>query len=448
VCGIVGIASNFTSGFSIDEANAFTDMLVIDSLRGLDSTGVFGVDKFSSVRIAKSAQHGLDFVLHEEYKKFRGQLSARGLFAVGHNRAATRGIVNDKNAHPFWVDDKIILVQNGTVRGDHKKLTEGSKEVEVDSEAIAHVLAEEPDIEKALQKIDSAFALVWYNTETETLHLIRNHERPLWYALGKNNGMIWASEETTLNYVIKKHKLDMHDPTELPTMTLISLKIDGSHYKAKFTKIDGHYRYKYEGMQTVIHDYRAGGRGRNSQYFFGEAGEGYDAEANDNTLHPLARTGMPVSYNKSTDVDFDFMGWAMDNLPDFHVSGDEVITKMEEVRQKFPDSKAFVELLDWIPANTHVNCKAFHVYGEVIYNGDVNSKVLVHWIVYEHLQDIKNYVAASYYVVRFNNMQANRFRVNGQEKAIVKMFGWDAKEYMKVVNQELKEEASAQDQVH
>jgi len=146
MCGIVGIASAFTNGFSAKEADTFMDMLYFDALRGMDSTGVFGVDKHGNVACHKEASQAGIFQQRKEIKEFRGKLVQNGLFAVGHNRSATRGSIIDKNAHPFWVDDKIVLVQNGTYKGSHKH----HKDVDVDSEAIAHVLSEEADIETGI----------------------------------------------------------------------------------------------------------------------------------------------------------------------------------------------------------------------------------------------------------------------------------------------------------
>ena len=134
MCGIVGIATKQFNGFTNAEGDMFRDMLYLDAFRGWDSTGVFGVDKHSNVQVHKEASQAADFIHTDEFKKFKGELVQRGLFAVGHNRAATRGEVVDKNAHPFVIDDKIVLVQNGTWRGDHKKI----KDTAVDTEALAH----------------------------------------------------------------------------------------------------------------------------------------------------------------------------------------------------------------------------------------------------------------------------------------------------------------------
>ena len=117
MCGIVGVVSKHTNGFSSPEMDMFQNMLFVDTMRGWDSTGVFGVDNYGNVGIAKAAMHGADFICTKEFKEFKSHAIKNGIFAVGHNRAATRGTINDENAHPFYVEDKIVLVQNGSWRG-------------------------------------------------------------------------------------------------------------------------------------------------------------------------------------------------------------------------------------------------------------------------------------------------------------------------------------------
>jgi hypothetical protein len=174
MCGIVGIIPRTTMGLNGREIDLFEQMLTLNTLRGKDSTGVFTVFKDRSAMVVKTATQPFLLFDTEQWGKFRGRSIASGRFVVGHNRAATRGTVNNDNAHPF-VENHIILVHNGTL-GYHGNLTK--EKVEVDSHAIAHALAgDTPDV--VLPKIHGAYALMWYNTETERLYACRNTERPL-----------------------------------------------------------------------------------------------------------------------------------------------------------------------------------------------------------------------------------------------------------------------------
>jgi len=181
------------------------------------------------------------FIQSKEYDDLDNLAFRKGWAMIGHNRAATRGVISDKNSHPFIVDDKIVLVHNGTFNGDHKKV----KDTEVDSEAIAHTLAETEDVEEALRKINAAYALMWYNVENKQLHVIRNAMRPLFWF--ETDSMIaFASEEPFLQFVISKFNLKVTQaPTEFPSETLNTFTLEKNKDTTEtVTKLDVSY-YKH-----------------------------------------------------------------------------------------------------------------------------------------------------------------------------------------------------------
>lgn len=202
MCGIVAVINKRRYGFNMEEMNVFSDLLYLDALRGEDSTGVFMVDNIGNVEIAKAAKDGHDFLKETAWSAIRGKSIARGWAMVGHNRKATRGKVIDENAHPFWVDEKLVLVHNGSMYGDHKKLAN----VEVDSHAIAHALAENPDTEAVLKGINAAYALVWYDIPNKKLQIIRNSQRPLGWAETEHCYFL-ASEPEMLDWVLPRRGL-------------------------------------------------------------------------------------------------------------------------------------------------------------------------------------------------------------------------------------------------
>lgn len=173
MCGIVGLISRSVSGFTWSEEGIFTNMLRADTVRGDDSTGVFGVSRKGHVDTQKGDADGYIFTRVSQYDQFRKRMRDKYHIVIGHNRKATKGTVTSANAHPF-VEGNIVLVHNGTLlnAGDI------NKEVEVDSHAIAHALNDH-DAVAALGKLDGAYALVWYNMEDRTLNLARNAQRPL-----------------------------------------------------------------------------------------------------------------------------------------------------------------------------------------------------------------------------------------------------------------------------
>ena len=172
MCGLVGVVTKNGNGLTRDQVDAFNDLLFIDALRGMDSTGVFLIDRDGSMDMAKEATASPEFRTKAEYKDLLASAFRSGRALVGHNRAATRGTVTDQNAHPFVVDDRITLVHNGTLWNGWEKMTKSK--VDVDSHAIAHKIHEcGDDVEKALQQVDGAYALIWHDFKNNTLNFIQ-----------------------------------------------------------------------------------------------------------------------------------------------------------------------------------------------------------------------------------------------------------------------------------
>lgn len=210
MCGLVAVVAKWQTGFSKQTIDAFADLLFIDALRGEDSTGMFVVEKDGDVSLAKEATHSVVFQRSKEYKDLMSTAYRNGRYLVGHNRKATKGSITDENAHPFAVDDKIVLVHNGTLWGDHKEMAN----TEVDSHAIAHVLADNPDdVQKAFDKINGAYALIWYDVLKEKLHLLRNSQRPLFW-VETQDAWIYSSEVSMLAFAITRNNLTLKGKIE------------------------------------------------------------------------------------------------------------------------------------------------------------------------------------------------------------------------------------------
>lgn len=247
MCGLVAVICKSRGGFFSRDLEVFQTLLYLDTLRGKDSTGVFMVTNRGNVEIAKAAIEGGDFIKTNEWKTIRQNAITNGWALVAHNRAATRGSITDENAHPFWVDDKLVLVHNGTMLGDHKQL----KDTEVDSHAIAHVLAEAgsevADVEKALQKINAAYALIWYDVAAKTIRVIRNVQRPLTFVETKDH--IWiCSEAEMLEFTLKRHNVTIEKdqgPWFFREHDLCSWTLkEDKGYLFSNNQIDGAYKYQ------------------------------------------------------------------------------------------------------------------------------------------------------------------------------------------------------------
>lgn len=220
MCGLVGIITKNANGFGIDECDLFTNMVQMDTIRGEDSTGVFGVDKENKVDIVKADTNGWQFTQCKNYKEFEQRIYSNYRIVVGHNRAATKGAVTAANAHPFR-EEHIILVHNGTIYNKD----ELDKTVDVDSHAICKALAK-ADAAEALESIHGPFALVWYDTKLKMLNLARNNDRPLWL-LEYPNFWTFASEPG-LPYWLngRASKKSIGNPKIIPIKKIMQVSLD------------------------------------------------------------------------------------------------------------------------------------------------------------------------------------------------------------------------------
>lgn len=191
MCGLVGVAGDI--GFS--EKKAFKDMLLFDVVRGPHSTGVAAVaNKTNNIHTYKAVGHPYNlFKINTFSPDGKGIYDGDPKMLMGHNRFATVGEVTPSNAHPFKHGD-IVGAHNGTLTPYHLDKLEEADTFEVDSEAIFYTI-HKVGHEEMLKRIHGAYALTWYDKASETLHFIRNVERPLYYAWTKDHKtLFWASE--------------------------------------------------------------------------------------------------------------------------------------------------------------------------------------------------------------------------------------------------------------
>lgn len=392
MCGIVGVITSFSNGLSMGEADAFRDMLVVDSLRGFDSTGVMSINNEGSIFMMKDAINGASFVKHSDYREFHNEILREGMFVFGHNRAATRGSVTDKNAHPFVIDDKICLMQNGTYRGDHKK----HKDVEVDTEAVAHVIADEPDIEKALQQINAAYAFVWYDMVNKKLNIIRNDERPLYIAYTTNGSAFFASEASTILLAASRNNVSLKKPPYLidsKYLLTYTVKDDKDWEVAYREKLD----ISYKGHST---QYNSGNDWSFMRRYYESQEDLSDSSSETPPFTPSNTLPWSPTQHRSTP-----MGGGMEvkflqtrTIKDLLATGvfDEFMIDAnkaaDEYRQKFyplTSSKAtrVVEWTDFKPANLHPDCRVWYLFGQIVEpNGD-SPKIIAYTIKYNTTEE-------------------------------------------------------------
>lgn len=193
-------------------------MLVFDSIRGEHSTGIAIVDR-EEEHVVKVV--GDPFTLFNT-KAYDDAMRGVHRVMIGHNRYATQGKINKRNAHPFEVDD-LIGVHNGTLTNKHQ-LFESYKS-EVDSEALYHHISRK-GLRDAIDTARGAWALVWWDKSIDTINFLRNKDRPLYMAWTKDASTVfWASEEWMLNVALSRNNIPIDKVISLQEDQHLSMEV-------------------------------------------------------------------------------------------------------------------------------------------------------------------------------------------------------------------------------
>lgn len=222
MCGIVGYYSSNDKSINVREKKAaMAELVIANSFRGMDSTGFFAVDADASVSMYKNIGAGWEFL---EMKRARQIIQNLDDYSavVFHNRLATVGGIQTKNAHPFDFE-KIVGVHNGTLYS-YSSLCKG--QYPVDSQFLFAGIEERGAIE-TFKKAEGAIATIFYDKARKKLCVYRNHDRPLAYAKLKDDATFYyASEIGMLKWILERNKLDVEKIEEVPECNLFEIDID------------------------------------------------------------------------------------------------------------------------------------------------------------------------------------------------------------------------------
>ncbi len=251
MCGIVGFVS-FDKVVELDRRKWIEHALLVDQLRGIDSTGLSIIPKqymnspIPEIKTYKRALAAADYLQLAGCKDILAD-SSTCKFIMGHNRFATQGSKDDDNfAHPFSFGE-ITAMHNGTLTSR----TGLSHTHAVDSAAITMELAElQPDkYTELLATIQGAYTLVWYNAANHHIYLARNDKRPLYCAKAyKGTTMFFASEEWMITWLMDRISivaLDTNgkgetDVWSMATDTLLSIDLNKTEWNFEEEKYTGY----------------------------------------------------------------------------------------------------------------------------------------------------------------------------------------------------------------
>ena len=208
MCGLVGIYDFTPNGMYKRDADIFYVMLLLNSLRGMHSTGTLGIAKNGEMDFFKTMGGAESFMQYKEADKFMMRIPQRYHTVFGHGRFATKGNMDAHTAHPF-VRNNTGMIHNGTMY-NYETLAKGlypEQKFYSDSDFCSQVI-EDDGLESLMKMYSGGYALMTFNKEKNQIQVARNEGRPLFFfQCGFARQWLFSSEEEVFIYLQAKFNI-------------------------------------------------------------------------------------------------------------------------------------------------------------------------------------------------------------------------------------------------
>ena len=236
MCGIVGYTGKR------DVVEVLLNGLSKLEYRGYDSAGIALHDGEIKTFKESGKLQNLKNLLKEKANEISHPTSG-----IGHIRWATHGSPTAQNAHPHTCNcGNLVLVHNGIIENYKELKTELIKKgcifrSQTDTEAIAHLIAQEYDkvkslskaVRAALKQLKGAYALCVMHKDEPNLIVCARKNAPLLVAIGNNEHFIASDVPAIIEYTNKVIYLDDDEIAVVTPMDVLVTDLEGKQIPKK-----------------------------------------------------------------------------------------------------------------------------------------------------------------------------------------------------------------------
>ena len=213
------------------------DLRVMNALRGVDGCGAAFINHQQHIHNVKGLELPHDLTYLPRYIKAKKR---NNICIIAHSRSATVGKISDEMCHPFTFKN-VTGCHNGTVFEHGLHYLYQSDQYNSDSEAIMASI-DKWGIEKAWGHVNGAASLVFWDKRKKGLCMIRNAQRPMFFAFLDVEGkvdtgtvMIYASEAWMLTGITTRHNVKISQIWSPSVDTLLVFQWNKKNKKISYT---------------------------------------------------------------------------------------------------------------------------------------------------------------------------------------------------------------------